>query len=212
MNDIPQAPEARRYGFPAVLGNEIVAVSTVAREDWESSEPGHVCVIRWHDGGIASERMPDERLYVWARAGRAAFGEKGRTVDLVLLGEHESEGLTLGATWPRDHSSTSRVANIAHGAAEDLKNVVTFPSSFPRMMKTSGERNRVLDTLVGWCKREIPGIHVLRGWLRGAEGPDHHQVAALPHKGLIGDSRWLDTSPGAEQVDPSAHSDSERYV
>jgi hypothetical protein len=212
MNGIPQAPEARRYGFPAVLGHEVVAVSCVAREDWESSEPGHVCVIRWHDGGIASDRMPDRRLYVWARAGRVAFGDEKGTVDLVLLGEHEYEGLALGVTWPKDYSRTSRVTNIVHGAAEDLRNAVTFPASFPRMMRTSGERNKVLDTLVAWCKREIPGIHVLRGWLRGTEGPDNHQVPALPPKGQIGEHRWLDTTPGTGLADPAEHSDSERYV
>src|SRR5260221_6544263 len=111
MNDSQRAPEARKYGFPAVLGHEVVAVSGVAREDWDSTEPGHVCVIRWRNGGITSKRLPDERLYVWARAGRVTFAAAdGARVDLTLLGEHEHEGVTLCTDWPRAHSRTSKGA------------------------------------------------------------------------------------------------------
>ena len=112
------------------------------------------------------------RLYVWARAGRISFGaDDGRTVDVVLLGEPETEGLKLGAPWPPNHDRARTASNLAHGAVTDLKNTVTFPVSFPRMMRVSGERNAVLDSIVAWCQREVPDIHIMRGWLRGSEDP-----------------------------------------
>jgi hypothetical protein len=192
------APEARDCGFPAVLGHEVVAVSAVARDDWASSEQGHLSLVRWQDGAIDSKRLPADRLYVWARAGRITFaGKDGEMVNMTLLGEREYEGLQLGAPWPRAHTR-SKASNLAHGAVEDVKNVVTFPASFPRMMRTSGERNAMLSALVGWCEREIPDIHVLRGWPHGAEGPDEHQVPALPHKGLMGQHGWLEGTVGVE--------------
>lgn len=198
MNDIQRAPEARSYGFPAVMDHEIVAVVPVSREDWNLAGPGIVTVVRYHGQGLASEKLPTERLYMWARAGRLTFGDKEghRMVDLVLLGEQEHQGLLLGAVWPADYQRAGGVANVTHGAVNDLKNAVTFPISFPRMMKVSGSRNTVLDSLVAFCKREIPDIHVLRGWWRGSEGPDRHQAEALPHKGLIGDHGWLAGTQG----------------
>ena len=204
--DIRHAPEARKYGFPAVLGHEVVALSCVAREDWDSSEPGHVCVIHWRDGGIASERMPDERLYVWARAGRVTFAAAdGSAVNLTMLGEHEHDGLMLGAPWPKRHSR-SRASNIVHGAVTDVKNAVTFPASFPRIIRTSGARNSMLDTLIGWCRREIPDLHILHGGLRGAERPDANQLPALPLKGLLGEPGWQDPPPaGAERAERAEH-------
>ena len=113
--------------LPRVSGHEVVAVSCVAHEDWDSSVPGHVCVIRYRHGAITTERVPSQRLHVWARAGRISFVSKtGETVNLTLLGEHEYEGgLTLGTPWPPEHRD-SKVANLAAGAAHDLKNAVTF--------------------------------------------------------------------------------------
>ncbi|GAA1954393.1 hypothetical protein [Catenulispora subtropica] len=193
------APEARRYGFPAVYAHEVCAVRTVAREDWDSSEPGRVQLLRWRAGsGVLVRDMPLNRLYVWARAGRVSFGDKaGRTVDIVLLGEPETEGLVLGTPWPSTYNRTNTASNVAHGVVADLKNTVTFPVSFPRMMRVSGERNAVLDALVGWCQREVPGIHILRGWPRGSERPTRHQVRGLPHKGLLGEPGWLPDTVGA---------------
>ncbi|NUP52029.1 MAG: hypothetical protein HOW97_32615 [Catenulispora sp.] len=213
------APEARRYGFPAVFAHEVCAVRTVAREDWDGSAPGRVQLLRWRKGSGALVRdLPLHRLYVWARAGRVSFGARdGRTVDLVLLGEPETEGLPLGTPWPLTHSRTSTSSNLAHGLAGDLKNAVTFPVSFPRMMRISGERNAVLDALVGWCQREVPDIHILRGWPRGSERASRHQVSGLPHKGLLGEHGWLPDTVGARPAgwspfgnDRNAHSGSSR--
>lgn len=213
------APEARRYGFPAVFAHEVCAVRTVAREDWDGSGPGRVQLVRWRKGSGALVRdLPLHRLYVWARAGRVSFGaQDGRTVDLVLLGEPETEGLPLGTPWPLTHNRTSTSSNLAHGLAGDLKNAVTFPVSFPRMMRISGERNAVLDALVGWCQREVPDIHILRGWPRGSERASRHQVSGLPHKGLLGDHGWLPDTVGARPAgwspfgnDRNAHSGSSR--
>ena len=212
-------PEARRYGFPAVYGHEVCAIRTVAREDWDSSAPGRVELLRWRKGSGALVRdLPLTRLYVWARAGRISFGDKGgRTVDMVLLGEPESEGLRLGSPWPTDHHRTSTASNLAHGVVTDMKNVVTFPSSFPRMMRVSGERNAVLDAMVAWCKREVPDIHIMRGWLRSSEGPSRHQVSGSIHKGLIGEPGWLPDTVGAHPTgwspfhnDRNAHSGTAR--
>jgi hypothetical protein len=202
MDDIQKAPEARGYGHPAVLDHEVVAVVPVAREDWNLAGPGIVSVVRYRGQGICSEKLPTERLYVWARAGRVTFGDKEgrRMVDLVLLGDQEHEGLALGAPWPPDYQPAGGVSNVTHGAVKDLKNAVTFPISFPRMMKISGARNTVLDALVGFCKREIPDIHVLRGWWRGNEGPDAHQADALPHRGLLGRDGWLAGTQGVDAV------------
>ena len=195
------APVAGDVGLPAVLGHEVVAVRLVARGDAESDEPGRIEIVRWR-GAQVYKPIPTDRLYVWARAGRVSFGSKsGRSVDLVLLGEPEMEGLKLGDPWPKTRHNPfeerhGNFANLVQGVTDDLKNVVTFPSSFPRMMKTSGERNRVLDALVGWCNREIPGIHTMRGWWRSAEGPDKTQVGGVLHKGLIGDHGWLPDTVG----------------
>jgi hypothetical protein len=192
-------PEARRFGFPAVYAHEVCAVRTVAREEGDSSQPGRIQLLRWRKGAGALVRdVPVSRLYVWARAGRLSFGDKaGKTVDLVLLGEPETEGLALGTPWPRTHNRTSTPSNLAHGLMEDLKNAVTFPASFPRMMRVSGERNAVLDALVGWCQRECPEAHVLRGWPRGSERPTRHQVSGLLQKGLLGEHGWLPDTVGA---------------
>ena len=99
MDDIQKAPEARSYGFPAVHDHEVVAVVPVAREDWNLAGPGIVSVVRYRDQGISSEKLPTERLYMWARAGRVTFGDHdgSRMVDLVLLGEQECQGLALGS-------------------------------------------------------------------------------------------------------------------
>jgi hypothetical protein len=218
-HDADLGPEARRYGFPAVSGHEVCAIRTVAREDWDSSAPGRVELLRWRKGSGALVRdLPLTRLYVWARAGRISFGDKGgRTVDLVLLGEPETEGLRLGSPWPADHHRTSTASNLAHGAVADVKNAVTFPASFPRMMRVSGERNAVLDAVVGWCKREVPDVHIMRGWLRGSEGPSRHQVSGSIHKGLIGEPGWLPDTVGAHPTgwspfhnDRNAHSGTSR--
>ena len=212
-------PEARRYGFPAVYGHEVCALRTVAREDWDSSAPGRMELLRWRKGsGALVRELPLMRLYVWARAGRISFGAAdGRTVDVVLLGEPETEGLKLGAAWPPDHHRTSTASNIAHGVVSDLKNVATFPASFPRMMRTSGERNTVLDSIVAWCQREVPDIHIMRGWWRGSEGPTHHQISGTIHKGLIGEPGWLPDTVGAHPTgwspfhnDRNAHSGTAR--
>lgn len=200
-----EAPEVRRYGFPAVLGHEVVAVSCVAREDGNSAEAGHICVIKWRHDAITSERVPSGRLHVWARAGRISFVAKtGEAVNVTLLGEHEYEGLQLGTPWPATHRD-SKVANVATGAAHDLKNTITFASAFPRMMRTSAERNAVADSVVGWCQREMPDIHVLRGWPRSADGPVGDQIPALSHKGLLGGHGWLETPPGAGAIDRDVH-------
>lgn len=192
-------PEARRYGFPAVYGHEVCALRLVARGDEESSAPGRVELLRWRKGSGALVRdVPVSRLYVWARAGRISFGDPGGlTVDLVLLGEPEAEGLHLGAPWPSAHHRTSAASNLAHGIVDDIKKTITFPASFPHMMRVSGERNAVLDALVAWCKREVPEIHIMRGWLRSSEGPTRHQVEGTIHKGLIGDHGWLPDTVGA---------------
>lgn len=197
--DQPTGPEARRYGFPAVCGHEVCALRTSAREDSDSSAPGRMELLRWREGsGALVRQLPLNRLYVWARAGRISFGAAdGRTVDVVLLGESETEGLKLGAPWPPAHHRTSTATNIAHGVVSDLKNVVTFPASFPRMMRISGERNTVLDSIVAWCQREVPDIHIMRGWWRGSEGPTRHQVSGTMHKGLIGEPGWLPDTVGA---------------
>jgi len=196
------APEARRYGFPAVHDHEVCAVRISSREDGEndSPAPARVQLIRWRKGsGALVKDLPLDRLYVWARAGRVSFGDKaGTTVDIVLLGEPETKALKLGTPWPITHSRTSAASNIAHGVVDDLRNAVTFPASFPRMMRISGERNAVLDALVAWCQSEIPGVHILRGWPRGSERPSHHQVSGLPHKGLLGDHGWLPDTVGAQ--------------
>ena len=192
-------PEARRYGFPAVYGHEVCAVRTVAPEDGDSSAPARLELLRWRRGsGTLVRNLPLSRLYIWARAGRISFGTvDGRTVDLVMLGEPETEGLRLGATWPPHYDRTSTAANVAHGVVTDLKNALTFPASFPRMMRISGERNAVLDSIVAWCRREIPDIHIMRGWLRSSEGPSRHQVQGTIHKGLIGEPGWLPDTVGA---------------
>ncbi|NUR59283.1 MAG: hypothetical protein HOV87_11525 [Catenulispora sp.] len=194
------APEARRYGFPCVYAHEVCAIRTIAREDRDRSGSGRVQLLRWRRGsGALVKELPLDRLYVWARAGRVSFGTKhGRTVDLVLLGEPETEGLALGTPWPIGRSRTSASSNLAHGVMTDLKNTVTFPVSFPRMMRVSGERNAVLDALAGWCQREVPGIVIMRGWWRGSEGPSPHQVSGLPQKGLLGDHGWLPDTVGAQ--------------
>jgi hypothetical protein len=214
------APDARRYGFPVVYNHEVCALRTVAREDFESSAPGRVELLRWRPGAGALVRdLPLVRLYVWARAGRVSFGGRdGRTVDLVLLGEPETEdGVLLGAAWPRDHDRTSTASNLKHGVVTDMKNAVTFPVSFPRMMRVSGERNAVLDALVGWCKREVPDIHIMRGWFRSSEGPTRHQVSGTLHKGLIGEPGWMPDTVGAHPAgwspfhnDRNAQSDTSR--
>ena len=213
------APEARRYGFPAVYGHEVCAVRTVAHEDSDTPGPGRVELLRWRKGsGALVRRLPLNRLYVWARAGRISFGAAdGRTVDLVLLGEPETRGLKLGAPWPPDHDPTNAAANIAHGIVDDIKKTITFPSSFPHMMRISGERNAVLDSVVAWCKREFPDIHIMRGWWRRSEGPTRHQVSGTIHKGLIGEPGWLPDTVGAHPVgwspfrnDRNAHSGTSR--
>jgi hypothetical protein len=206
--DVPDAPdaheagagpEARRYGFPVAFNHEVCAIRLIARGDSESSAPGRVELLRWRKGSGALVRdVPVTRLYVWARAGRVSFGDRGgRTVDLVLLGEPETEGLRLGGPWPTDHHRTSTASNVAHGMVADMKNIVTFPSSFPRMMRVSGERNAVLDAVVGWCKREVPDVHIMRGWFRSAEGPYREQVRGVLHKGLLGEPGWLPDTVGA---------------
>lgn len=193
------APEARRYGFPAVHGHEVCAIRTLADEDRDDDTPGRVQLVRWRKGSGALVRdLPLNRLYVWARAGRISFGGRdGKTVDVVLLGEPETRGLKLGAPWPPAHHRTSPAANVAHGVVTDLKNVITFPASFPRMMRISGERNTVLDSIVAWCQREVPDIHIMRGWLRGSEGPSRHQVSGSGPKGLIGEPGWRPDTVGA---------------
>ena len=212
-------PEARRYGFPAVYGHEVCAIRTVAREDWDPSAPGRVELLRWRKGsGTLVREVPLNRLYVWARAGRISFGDKGgHTVDLVLLGEPETEGLRLGSPWPPDRHRTSTASNLAHGIVDDIKKTITFPSSFPHMMRVSGERNAVLDAVVAWCQREIPDIHIMRGWLRSSEGPSRHQVSGSIHKGLIGEPGWLPDTVGAHPTgwspfhnDRNAHSGTSR--
>jgi hypothetical protein len=192
-------PEARRYGFPAVYNHEVCAIRTVARGDWDPSAPGRVELLRWREGSGALVRdLPLTRLYVWARAGRVSFGDRGgRTVDLVLLGEPETEGLRLGSPWPPDRNRTSAASNLAHGIVDDIKKTITFPASFPHMMRVSGERNAVLDAVVGWCKRECPDIHIMRGWLRSSEGPYPEQVRGMLHKGLLGEPGWLPDTVGA---------------
>ena len=213
------APEARRYGFPAVHGHEVCALRTVAREDGDSSAPGRMELLRWRKGsGALVRELPLNRLYVWARAGRISFGAAdGRTVDVVLLGEPETGGLRLGEPWPTNHDRTSTASNVAHGVVSDLKNAVTFPASFPRMMRVSGERNGVLDSIVAWCHREVPDVHIMRGWLRGSEGPSRHQVRGSLHKGLIGEPGWLPDTVGAHPTgwspfhnDRNAHSGTPR--
>ena len=193
------ALEARRYGFPVIHGHEVCALRTLAPEDPESPEPGRVQLVRWRRGSGALVRdLPVIRLYVWARAGRISFGSKdGRTIDLVLLGEPESEDLKLGAPWPPRHDRARTASNVAHGVVSDLRNAVTFPASFPRMMRISGERNAVLDSIVAWCQRELPDLHVMRGWLRSSEGPTRHQVSGTTHKGLIGEPGWRPDTVGA---------------
>jgi hypothetical protein len=192
-------PEARRYGFPAVCGHEVCALRLTARGEEESSAPGRAQLLRWRKGsGVLARDVPVTRLYVWARAGRVSFGDPGGlTVDLVLLGEPETEGLRLGAAWPPDHHKTSTASNLAHGIVDDIKKTITFPASFPHMMRVSGERNAVLDAIVAWCKREVPDIHIMRGWLRSSEGPTHHQVKGVIHKGLLGEPGWLPDTVGA---------------
>ncbi|MFL6115741.1 MAG: hypothetical protein ACJ786_30995 [Catenulispora sp.] len=203
------APEARRYGFPAVYHHEVCAVRTSEREggreegrengESDSPAPARIQLLRWREGsGALVKDLPLDRLYVWARAGRVSFGDRaGTTVDVVLLGEPETEDLKLGTPWPIAHSRTSVASNIARGVVDDLRNAVTFPASFPRMMRISGERNAVLDALVAWCQREVPGVHILRGWPRGSEHPSPHQVSGLPHKGLLGEHGWLPDTVGA---------------
>lgn len=216
------APEARRYGFPAVHGHEVCALRMVAGEDRgdrDDDVPGRVELLRWREGSGALVRgLPVSRLYVWARAGRISFGgSDGRTVDVVLLGEPESQGLQLGAPWPPAHHRTSAASNLAHGIVDDIKKTITFPSSFPHMMRVSGERNEVLDSVVAWCQREVPDIHIMRGWFRGSEGPSRHQVSGTPHKGLIGEPGWLPDTVGAHPAgwspfrnDRNAHSGTAR--
>jgi hypothetical protein len=166
--------------------------------DTRQPDPGMNASSETNQGSLVRD-LPVTRLYVWARAGRISFGGRdGRTVDLVLLGEPETEGgIPLGAPWPPDHDRTSTASNLRHGVATDLKNAVTFPVSFPRMMRVSGERNAVLDALVGWCKREVPDIHIMRGWFRGSEGPYREQVSGILHKGLLGEPGWLPDTVGA---------------
>ena len=191
-------PEARRYGFPVAYNHEVCALRFVVSGD-ESSAPSRVELLRWRKGsGTLVRRLPVSRLYVWARAGRISFGDQaGRTVDVVLLGERETAGLRIGAAWPPEHHRTSAASNLARGAVTDLKNAITFPSSFPRMMRISGERNAVLDAVVAWCKREFPEIHIMRGWWRSSEGPSPHQVSGVLHKGLLGEPGWLPDTVGA---------------
>src|SRR3954447_4706210 len=74
------APEARRYGFPAVYDHEVCAVRTVEGgegEDGEPPPPAEVQLLRWRKGsGVVVKDLPLERLYVWARAGRVSFGDQ----------------------------------------------------------------------------------------------------------------------------------------
>ena len=85
------------------------------------------------------------------------------------------------------------------------------------MMRVSGERNAVLDAIVGWCKREVPDIHIMRGWWRSSEGPTQHQVSGTIHKGLIGEPGWMPDTVGAHPTgwspfhnDRNAHSGTSR--
>lgn len=64
------------------------------------------------------------------------------------------------------------------------------PVAFSKAMRSSKERNEALDTVVSWCGREMPNVHVLYNAQHGADQAVGGQRRAGTRKGLIGAPGW----------------------
>lgn len=174
---------------PAVYEHEVVTLSCVA----QNSRPAHIDLIRHDTTHDTVRTLPTGRLYVGIRAGRMTFATREGTdlVGLTLLGDGEAAGLTLGDHWPPfgapDHrgKAADALAKTAHAIAHTLN-----PAAFFKAMRSSTERNEAMDTVLHWCRREMPDTHVLYNAQHGADRAAADQRPAGSRKGLIGAPGW----------------------
>ena len=181
--------------YPAVYQHEVVMLSCVA----QNGQSAHVELTQHDTGHDTVRTLPAGRLYVGIRAGRMSFATRDGTdmVGLTLLGDSEAAGVTVGDHWPRsgvrDHHSraTDALSKTVHALGRALN-----PVAFVKAMRSSTERNAAMDSVVHWCQREMPDIHVLYNAQHGAEQAVGSQRRAGPRKGLIGGPGWDEDDSG----------------
>lgn len=200
MNGTQTTPRADLV-YPAVYEHEVVMLSCQAQD----GGPAHVDLIRRDTTRDIVRALPAGRLYVGIRAGRMTFATRDGThqVGLTLLGDEEAAGVALGDHWPRagKPGRHSRAMGALSKTFRSMGHALN-PSAFPKAMHSSTERNQALDTLLHWCRREMPDTHVLYNAQHGADQATKLQRTAGHRKGLIGAPGWdeddtdTDTSKG----------------
>jgi hypothetical protein len=190
-----QTTTRQELTYPAAYEHEVVMLSCVA----QNGEPAHVDLIRRDTTHDVVRTLPAGRLYVGIRAGRMTFATCDGTeqIGLTLLGDKEAAGLKVGDPWPRSGAPDH------HGKAVDaLSKTVRAvghalnPSAFWKAMHSSSERNQALDTVLYWCRREMPDTHVLYNAQHGADQAAPRQRPAGSRKGLIGAPGWDEDESG----------------
>jgi hypothetical protein len=174
---------------PAVYEHQVVRLSCTGRD----GQPASIDLIRRDDGDHLVHPLPVGRLYVGIRAGRLTFAtrEGADPVALTLLGDEEAAGLVLGDRWPRSGAPRHRgrgmdaLSKTAHAVGHALN-----PVGFPKAMRSSTQRNQAMATVISWCRREMPDIHVLYNAQHEADTAARGQRPAGSRKGLIGAPGW----------------------
>lgn len=176
---------------PAVYEHKVVRLSCTSR----NGGPARIDLIQRDTTGHLVHRLPAGRLYVGIRAGRVTFTSREGTdpVGLTLLGAEEAAGLVLGDPWPRLGTPRQR------GRALDRLSRTTRaighalnPSAFLKAMHSNTQRNQAMDSVISWCWRERPDIHVLYNAQHGVDKAVDGQLPARSRKGLIGAPGWGD--------------------
>ena len=175
--------------YPAVYEHQVVRLDCVAR----NGGPAHIDLILRDAIHDVVRSLPAGRLYVGIRAGRLTFATPEGTdlVGVTLLGDQEAAGLALGDHWPRS-DAPEHWGRVMGALAKTLRAVGhrLNPSVFLKAMHSSGERNEALATVVSWCRREMPDVHVLYNAQHGADKAVGGQRRAGTRKGLIGAPGW----------------------
>lgn len=187
---------AARTGLscPAVYEHEVVRLSCTGRNGRSAS----LDLIRHDTTGHLVHPLPVGRLYVGIRAGRLTFASRDGAdlAGLTLLGDEEAAGLVLGDPWPRSGAPRhqGRVMDALSKSARGIGHAL-HPSAFPKAMRSSTQRNQAMDTVVSWCRREMPEVHVLYNAQHGADMAVNGQRPAGARKGLIGAPGWDEDDP-----------------